>query len=435
MTILQTSQKPVVEVQLFGSFCLYCNGKRLTDAFPRAQHIWKLLKYLLVHSGKMIPSDALIQLLWAKRSADNPQKALQNLVYRLRSVFPREEGEAEYILYHHNAYGWNPQVRTRIDAVEFERLIAGAASCAIDGTASECEALCRQAFELYRGEFLEDLAHEDWAMALSGYYRRQYYQCVDTYLGLLERRAAYDTMIEVCEQTLAMDAFEERYHVVLLNALAARGKRAQAAVHFEQISALLRRDLGVEPSDTLKAAGHQLFLGEAGSTKNIDQPKDMGSLMEELDETAARQGPYVCELSVFRELYRVNRRVCARTGQSIFIVLLTLVGTDYRTLPPAKLTMAMGTLKDACVSLLRKSDVIAKSGENQLLMLLPLPLQENCEKVVRRIERHFYTLLGKSGAILLHKMRALNPVDMDWNTQPDGPSRDIRRNWGGRAGQ
>lgn len=408
-------EPPVLEVQLFGSFSIYYLGKRLTDAYPRAQHIWKLLKYLLVNQGKMIPTDALIQLLWAKRIVDNPQKALQNLVYRLRSILPKGEGAPEYILFHHNAYGWNPAAALNTDTAMFEKLIQGAAACAISGGASECEQLCRQAFETYRGEFLEDLSHEDWVMPLAGYYRRLYYQCADTYLGLLERRGAYETIIEVCERALAIDAFEERYHVQLINALLARGKRARAVAHFEQVTALLRRELAVEPSDRLKAVGRQLYLSETSPAGDRLPPRDLGSIMREMGELSQSQGPYVCDITVFKELYRVQLRASERAGKPVYMVLLTLVGTDFRIPAPLQLEVGLQALKSTCVQLLRKSDILSQSGTNQLLLMLAVQEYEHCEKIIRRIERHFYTLLGKGGSIMLHKIRPINPLDVQWD--------------------
>lgn len=398
---MSTSKKRL-SIRLLGGFLVEYNGQVLSDISPRAQSIWLLFRYLLANKGRFVSSDALIDLLWGEdKKIVNPQKALQNLIYRLRKLLPPSDANGqEYILYSHRAYGWNMDAEVYVDAFAFDRLIDELKSLNLSEDAQKGR--CQQALSLYTGDFLEDIAVEEWVEGFASYYRRQYFDCVNIYLDLLTHQRQLNEIIDVCTRALQHNIFEEHYHAALIKAMLAQGNRYGALSHYESITALLMKELGVQPSDELISAGKGIY------STNLRMQSDISVVLDDLCSTSksAITGPLYCDMDVFRQIFHLHMRTAQRSQEPCMLLLLTIMGQN-RTLADDEMLEVLTILKRACILSLRKSDVMAQHSNSQILLLLPRASEDHIEQILARIQQQFSLLYSGKNAVLTSQARPI----------------------------
>ena len=100
---------------------------------------------------------------------------------------------------------------------------------------------------------------------------------------------------------------------------------------------------------------------------------------------------------MFRDIYQLERRAIERTGDSIFLCLLTLYEEEGSEAKSYFLKRAMEHLDDAIAASLRRGDVYTRYSVSQYLILLPSPF---CRTGIRgawgkgRGQSHGYTCLA-----------------------------------------
>ena len=102
-------------------------------------------------------------------------------------------------------------------------------------------------------------------------------------------------------------------------------------------------------------------------------------------------GGYVCTYPVFQGIYHMVRRIMERGGQSVYLMLCTVV--DSRGNP-----MKDGPMLEELSE--RLGEAICQSvrhGKGQYLVLLINTTRENCEIVQRRINYHFIVGRQRTG--------------------------------------
>ncbi len=394
-------KKQVLQVKLLGGFAVEYEGQELSTVSPRAQSLWKLFRFLLMNRGKAMTSEALIDLLWAEVEVENPRKALQNLIYRLRKLLPeKDQNGQEYILSQHRTYGWNAEAEVEVDAFRFlEAAMEGKSEKLTD---EERCAKCKEAIALYTGELMEDLQEEKWVENLTSYYRRQYFECVNVLLDALQQMRKFDEVVNLCTKVLQTNVFEEHYHAVLIRAMLAQGNRYGALTHYRSITSLLMRELDVEPSEELLAAGRSIYAG------GIRLQPDLGMVLDDLRSAAATSGPMICESDIFRYMFQFHERKIRRDMSPCMMVMCTIQSKG-RSLTDEEMFQAMTALKRACVLTLRRSDVLTQQSNSQILLLLPGATEDNVKIILERILQKYALLCHNPVAVIAIQERSMLP--------------------------
>jgi TolB-like protein/Tfp pilus assembly protein PilF len=114
------------------------------------------------------------------------------------------------------------------------------------------------AVDLYGGEFLADVTikEEAWVEWLTA----QRARLEDMALGAMIRLSGQELeqgraepALAAAHRAVAIDRMREDAHRLIMRALAASGRRAEALKHHDQLSALLKRELSIEPDAATKA--------------------------------------------------------------------------------------------------------------------------------------------------------------------------------------
>lgn len=382
--MLNANQTLVIET--LGNFSVRVGDQVISDGSPRASQVWRLFKYILTNRSTPISTEKLIDLLWPDGDVDNPIKALYTLIYRLRAILNEHfDTKQEFIIFQHNSYIWNKNASAWFDAEEFERLFKAASEPDVNNM-QKIE-LLNKAFDLYHGDYLSESYSEGWVFPTTNYYKRIYTSIIIKLSELCSAESDYSSIVHYCEKAIEFDPFDENMHATLINALISLGLVSQALAHYDYIAAMLYKELGVQPSDSLQ----QLY-------RNIHKqathylPDDLATIKNMLREGADRANEaFFCEIDTFKHIYRLELRALQRSGHSMFLSLITLVNADNSMPSEDILTTAYALLKRVALFGLRRGDVVTQPSKSQLMIMLPATTMENCDKIMSRLKNKFYT--------------------------------------------
>ena len=390
-----------VAVTMLGGFRIRVDGNVLTDEINRSQKLWTVLCYLIAHRERTVPQSEFIELFWPEENSANPTNALKTLLYRVRSLLEPLFGEGlEPILSQRGAYAWNPAIACEMDVDRFELLCRRAQDTALP--AQKRMALYEEAAEMYRGDYLPKLANQMWVVPISAHYHALYLEAVKEYADLLEHAEKFEAMAELCTRASQLDPLDESLHTLIVRALLRQGKDSAALSHYEKATDLLYRNLGVRPSEELRALYREIMDVEERLETNLEV------IQANLREAAQRPGAFVCEYGFFKEAYRLEARRSARSGACVHIALITVSLPDGGVPPLGVLNTTMDQLLEVLVHNLRRGDVVSKYSGAQYVVMLPAANFEDSTMVVERIVNAFYRQHRRNFLKITYRIRELS---------------------------
>ena len=390
-----------VSITLLGGFTMNVDEEILTDEVNRSQKIWNVLSYLIVHRDRNVPQSEFIEQFWPDENSSNPVNALKTLLYRVRAMLePLFGADIDPILSQRGSYSWNRAIECSVDADEFERLCQKAAEARLSD--EKRMDLYRRADALYRGDFLPKLSNELWTIPITARYHNLYLKSVKEFAALLEKHEAFEEMAAVCMRASLIDQLDEENHILIVRALLRQGKDAAALAHYESATDLLYRNLGVRPSQELRALYTEIMAVEKGLETDLEV------IQGDLREAAARPGAFVCEYGFFKEAYRLEARRAARSGQSVHVGLITVSLPDGGVPALNVLGATMDQLLQVMVGNLRRGDVVSKYSGAQFVVMLPAANFEDSTMVMERIVSAFYRQHRRNFLKLSYRLRALD---------------------------
>lgn len=368
-------------VTTLGQFQLSCNDQVLTESAGRSYKLWDLFKLLLIHRGKALGPEQLMGILWPEQDLENDKGALRTLVYRLRKVLELGTNGCCSINLHNGSYSLALADDVEVDIDRFERLSRqGVSLC--DNSPNTALASLQEAVSLYKGEFLIECSYYDWVLPARNYYHRLYMETVMSLAQLLDNAGQHADRAKLCEKALLVEPYDEELNLIFIDALVKDGKRRQALSHYEYITGKLYRELGVKPSQAMRSLYRQLKTSDAVNL-------DLSSIQHGLKGRQEQEGAFICQPDVFRSIYELERRRGERTGQAVFLCLVT-IATEEHTLPAQPiLKECMDRLKDILIDSLRRGDVVTEWNEAQCLVILPGLRQEHAEMILSRVHTRF----------------------------------------------
>lgn len=389
-----------LSVSMLGGFSLELGDEVLTDDINRSLKLWSVLAYLILHRDRPVPQAELIDAFWADEGGVNPVNALKTLLYRIRVMLEPIFGtELEPILAQRGAYGWNKNIVCHLDADRFEALCHEAEVPGLDREPQT--ALCREAVALYRGDLLPKLNHQVWLVPLAVHYHELYLNVAKRLAALLGEAERFEEMYGVAQAASALDPLDEGLHTLIVRALLRLGRDTAARQHYEQTTDLLYRNLGVRPSEELRA----LYVEIMSVEKSLET--DLGVIVSDLQEAAARGGAFFCEYGFFKEAYRLEVRRATRNGICAHLCLITVSLPNGGVPPLSVLSTTMEQIQTVLVKSLRRGDVVAKFSGAQFVVMLPAANFEDSSVVMSRVVSSFYQLHRRNFLKLTVRVREL----------------------------
>jgi predicted ATPase/DNA-binding SARP family transcriptional activator len=233
---------------------------------PRA-----LLVALLLHPNAAVPASRLVEAVWGDDVPDNATNALHQAVRRLRSHLGPQAAAIRT-----RAEGYLLEVDgDAIDAERFEADYRRARRLAMsDATAAV--AVLGQALALWRGPAYAEFA--------DGFARAPAIRLEELRIAALEDRAelmvtsgAVSDAVAGARELVAAEPLRDRPVEVLMRALDADGRPAEALEAYRRHRELLADELGLDPSAELRRLETAVLRGEAIAPRRPPSPPPRGA--------------------------------------------------------------------------------------------------------------------------------------------------------------
>ncbi|MGC5009612.1 BTAD domain-containing putative transcriptional regulator [Streptosporangium sp. DT93] len=218
-----------------------------------------LLAVLLVHEGRPVPADRLIDDLWGESPPGNPAGALSAKVSQLRRVLEdAEPGARETVVSPPPGY----VLRAGADAVDAHRFRSLADEADKAGRAGDPRsraALLTGALALWRGPALADFADEPFARSVITLLNERWLTaCEDLAETRLVLGEHHGVVAELGE-LVGRYPLRERLRAAYMTALYRSGRQSEALDGYEELRAHLADELGLDPGADLVAL-HRAIL-------------------------------------------------------------------------------------------------------------------------------------------------------------------------------
>ncbi|MDX6282258.1 MAG: hypothetical protein QOH03_3329 [Kribbellaceae bacterium] len=217
-----------------------------------------LLARLALSAGRPVGIDSLVDGLWGTEAPS--ANALQSLVSRLRAGLPATESS---ISVQSGPAGYTLTISPEsVDALHFEELVRRGREL-LTTDPSQAKALLTQAERLWRGDALADLRDLPFAAIEAD-------RLEELKLGasedLAEAAVSSGNAREVTpelEHLSATHPLRERVHELLIRALYADGRQAEALAAYERVRSTLADELGADPGARLRELHVSVLRGDA----------------------------------------------------------------------------------------------------------------------------------------------------------------------------
>ncbi|WP_017573959.1 ATP-binding protein, partial [Nocardiopsis halotolerans] len=286
-----------MRVGVLGPLRVVADGRSTGVGGPRLR---ALLARLALEAGRTVGHRTLAGALWPEAGTadgpDHPAAALHSLVSRLRRALP-EPG----VLCSEPAGYRLDLPPDAVDALLFERLARQGRDALRAGRHDAAAEHLARALDLWRGDPLSDIGPLPYAESAAVHLR-------EIRLGAVEDRAEAGMALPgeaprtaELERLAAAHPLRERLRALLVRALDAEGRRAEALSAYEDHRIRLAEELGTDPGPELRslhlrllreerAPGPASVPGVASAAGPVSAPSPRGNLRAPLTTFVGREG-------------------------------------------------------------------------------------------------------------------------------------------------
>lgn len=402
-----------IKVQMFGNFRMDYNGAPfVADKMHKESQFNRLMQAMMHYSTAGIAKDKLEEIVIGERDIDAPHTALRVIVYKTKQKLSQLGLPGKDLIYLEGGiYYWTPDIEIDEDAARFEQYfretgeldkqlseihqsINNADVNDTDGGAAADKAseienrkleLYMKAFYLYKGEFLAPYTGETWIAQEARRYHEMFVKCVNEAAGILRRKKSFKELEKFGTYAVKADPFNE-WETLVMEAMVETRRYDEASKYYSEVVDYYLKECGIYPSASLMEILER-YSNQMNHTYEILENIQEG--MNEHNEEG-NKGGYFCSYPVFRGIYQASARIMKRTTVSVYLMLCTLVDKDGKQIQSEmEMNKYSRQLKECIGVSIRKSDIYAKYGKLQFLILLVGTNRENCEIVQMRINRQF----------------------------------------------
>jgi DNA-binding SARP family transcriptional activator len=206
------AKHPAVFIRTLGVFQVVRDGSVVHSAQWQSRKARDLLK-ILIARRTAISRERLIELLWPEVDPVKASNRLSVLLWTLRNVLQPQAAAGP--LASSAGMVWLDRGCVGVDVEEF-LTGATAALAAHRGGQPEATQRLRAAVAAHTGDFLEDDAHQDWAVPLAEEVRATYIALLRALVAQLRQAGDIEEAIRYLLRLLGRDPFDEQAHLDLV---------------------------------------------------------------------------------------------------------------------------------------------------------------------------------------------------------------------------
>ncbi|OQS17459.1 AfsR/SARP family transcriptional regulator [Nocardia donostiensis] len=354
-----------MRIEVLGPLRVVADGRSVGVGGVRSR---ALLIRLALEAGRVVSTRTLVESVWPEDIPDHPDAALHSLVARLRRALP----ESAMLLAESAGYRLDVPAET-VDAVRFERLAEEGRQALGAGHRGAAQELLTEALGLWRGEPLADVAHLPFAAAVAARLDELRLTATEDRIeAVLSGSSPERALLSVeLSQLIAANPLRERLRGLLIRALVANGRQAEALSAYEDYRSVLATQLGTDPGPELRELHMRMLRGDT------EWSHIRGNLRAPLTSFVGREA---------------DRRQVGR--QFMDNRLVTLVGPG--GVGKTRLATATGAELDIPVWLVELAPVI-RPDEVPRAVVAALGLRDSADATSRLVE----TLANREAAVIL----------------------------------
>lgn len=402
----QEEQRELIVITMFDNFTVTTkNGSIQTTSNPHRK-IWILLEYLIMNRNKEYTKKDLIQAIWPSFDSMDPNFELKRLYSDLKVALERLKVpySRELIILINGTYHWNNNYVCSVDCENFEELCEKASESNLSEQVKI--QIYEQALDLYKGHFLESLNNEQWVIPFRDYFHKVYLDTLHSLLELIRKLKKYDVLKNICERNIEREKFDEELQYYYLLVLIKDGRQKEALEHYEYMTQLFYRSLGIKPSKRII----NLYPDIVNTVRLVE--KDLNTISNDMKEIDVSKGAYYCEYRVFVNIYQIEARSMIRSGRMVYLCLLRLNDNNGNLLLIEELEKIMPKLLEVSKNCLRMGDIISRFGISQYVLLLPNVNYDSGSVVMQRIKESFYKECNHQNIHLRYELSPIEPADV-----------------------
>ncbi len=380
-----------LKIEMFGGLAISFEGKNVSLGKNKSAKYVQLLEIVWLSGANGITKDQLTAILYDREEQSNLSNSFNNLIYQMHKQLKKAGlPDGDYIVNKDGIFYADKEIDLDIDVSRF-------VSCVESARNTEDEAVSisyyKKAFDEYRAEVLPELSTQEWLIIKSVQLQKMYSECVITLGEYYSKKQDYEQMYRIYKRAAELYPDDE-WQIGEINALIGMESFKDAYAVYDETVRYYTDELGVTPSKDLLACYEKMSRKITNTPGKILQIRD--GILEQRDRVSKRdEGAYDCSFPSFIDAYHILSRNMERSGQSVYMMLLTLV--DYegkRITNAAKLETKAGFLQEAISCTLRQGDTFCKYSASQYLLLLVGTNKESCKVVYRRILNKLKILAG-----------------------------------------
>lgn len=362
---------------MFGYFEVYYDGKKLLLG-KKNNKSEKLLQVMVAHRKNGISKNDLIRYLFKGEEVADVSNNLRVKVYRLKQILNRGGVFCEEcFLVRDGIYYWNNEIPVVTDTELFDQYTEEASKTEDEYKQQE---LLYQAFQLYRGEFLEDAGLEEWTVVRSVEYKMKYERAMETLISLLRLHKDYEKMLEVSTKASELYPYSE-WQEAVLQSLQALGKKQEALEVYDKVLKIYKEDLDIDIPEKITNQMYELGI--------LSKHKDAEDIWEKLCLGMEKNGAAYLNFQNFVDTFHVMMRISKRNESKLSVMLCELNKEALIAENKEKTERTMEILKEIIRDDLRRGDCFTKYDDIKFLILLYGATEDKCELVFERIDRSF----------------------------------------------
>ena len=257
-----------LRIELLGGFQLF-TGDRTVPRLPSARQ-QELIAFLVLHARSgPIQRQRVAAALWPDSTDAQALTNLRRELHHLREGFPALDALIDAGT---RTLGWSGPAGA-VDLIAFERAAEStSAKATADRSSAADRAALQQAARHYKGDLLPECVAE-WIDADRERLRQRARHVLTHLVALLEKDGAFGDAIEHLQQLLRIDPVDEPAWCALMRCHARRGERATALHLYQQCAALLKKELGVQPSAATRVTYREILDLDAAVSVTPSTPR------------------------------------------------------------------------------------------------------------------------------------------------------------------
>ncbi|MDX9916790.1 MAG: BTAD domain-containing putative transcriptional regulator [Gudongella sp.] len=376
-------------INTFGEFDMFMGDQSIMQDASRSYKLFKLLQYFLTFKNKKLLPETIIDNLWQEQDSSDPKNMIRGQIFRLRQILKSILPNEEYlnIVFNNGYYTLEVGENVMIDADQMEIYIQNGNNLMPENREAAIEAYL-EATRLYKGTYLWDNSYEMWLVPVRSFYKRLYVKTIENLVSLYTETDDSEAIVNLCEDAIAIEPYEEKLHIFMIEGLLKMGKIKNALSHYDFMQVAFEKDLGITSTSAMKDI-HRRILNYSSEKSDLEIT-ELDKKLEEKDKS----GPLLCDAEYFKFLYNSNKRKRVDNGQPDFITLISMVLTD-RDDDGVDYTYWNRLMTEVLSNTLRKGDIYTFWNDSQVLVMLTDCKTDGIGIIEKRIKTK-YEELGRN---------------------------------------